>query len=496
MGIIQKQGIQSALISYSGIVIGFLSLLVIQPNLLEPDEIGLTRILYAFSFLVSTLLPLSIGNITTRFFPKFRNENKGHHGFFGLMLIWVAGGCLLFFPVLWVFREFFIAQYQEQSALFANYFLLVFPFSVIIALISVTSNYLYSCFRPIVPAFAQEIMIRLLFILLIIVYAFDSISFTSFVGGYLLIYLLQLVLLLIYAGKEGQLKLKPDFEKISKSALREMIGYGWMVFFAGIASMAIRLVDVVVLGRYVSLAMTGVYAIAAFVPTFIEAPLTALDKVANARIAYAWEHKDMNNIREIYYKSSRYLFIIGGALFLLVTLNAPHLFRWLPPVYKAGIPVIEILSLSALFNLITGSNTTIIFTSNRFYAGALAVISISVVNLLLMFWLIPDYGLEGAALATCISSFLYNAFKYIYILLRFKMQPFGLRTLLIGLAVLIAYGAGNLLPVYGNVWIDLLLTTTVAGGCYVLLLWVSRASDDLLEVLPMLNKRKNPEQKD
>lgn len=490
MGVIQKQGIQSALITYCGIGIGFISLLVVQPALLKPEEIGLTRILYSFSFLVSTLLPLSIGNITTRFFPRFRNDAKGHHGFFGLILIWLGLGCMLFLPLLWAFRTFFIELYSEQSALFSEYFLLVFPFSITIALISATSNYLYSCFKPILPAFNQEIAIRLLFLILISLYSLNFIDLRAFVFGYLFTYILQLLVLIIYAKIKKQISIRLDTKKISQVDILEMIRYGWIIFLASIASMAIRLTDVVVLGRFVNLSLTGVYAIAAFVPTFIEAPLNALDKVANARIAHSWAHNDRENIREIYCKSSRYLFLIGGILFLLVTLNAPHLFRWLPSIYTAGIPVITILSISALFNLATGSNTAIIFTSEKFQFGAISLVLIAVINLILLILLIPELGLQGAAWATCISSFLYNIFKYLYILVRFKLQPFDRRTLYIAGAILATYGAGNLLPVIGNIWLDLIVTSLVVVSCYTLLIWYSRAADDLKESIPILKKKK------
>jgi O-antigen/teichoic acid export membrane protein len=154
MGIIQRQGIKSGIITYSGILIGFVSLLVVQPNFLKPEEIGLTRILYSFSFLVSTLIPLSIGNITTRYFPRFRDSDSRNHGYFGFMLLWLFAGCLLVLPVLWIFNNYFIQVYSEKSSLFADYFFGVFPLTIIIALISTISNYLYSAFKPIIPAFA------------------------------------------------------------------------------------------------------------------------------------------------------------------------------------------------------------------------------------------------------------------------------------------------------------------------------------------------------
>jgi hypothetical protein len=142
MGVIQRQGIKSTIITYTGIFIGFLSLLVIQPQLLSPEIIGLTRILYSFSFLVSTVVPLSIVNITTRFFPRFRSPEKKHHGYFGFMLVWLAAGSLLFLPILWIFKSYFIAIYTENSHLFSEYFIFVLPLTLIIASISIISNYL------------------------------------------------------------------------------------------------------------------------------------------------------------------------------------------------------------------------------------------------------------------------------------------------------------------------------------------------------------------
>jgi O-antigen/teichoic acid export membrane protein len=493
MGVIQRQGIKSAIITYSGILIGFVSLLVVQPNLLKPEEIGLTRILYSFSFLVSTLIPLSIGNITTRFFPRFRDKEGRNHGYFGFMLLWLGIGSLIVLPVLWIFHNYFISVYSEKSGLFANYFFLVFPLTITIALISTISNYLYSAFKPIIPAFAQEILIRVLFIGLIVIYAAGWLSLNQFVIGFIATYIMQFLVLLFYTLNSGGVSFRIDRQVFSNSVIREMLHYGWMVFLAGIASMAIKLLDTVVLGQFVSLSLVGVYGIAAFIPTFIEAPLTALDKIANARVAYSWEKNELQNIRDIYYKSAHYLFLLGGLLFLLVTINAPHLFRLLPPQFKAGIPVVSILSLGALFNLMTGSNTAIIFTSNRFATGTIALVGVTFVNLLLLYMLIPKLGLEGAAWATCSASFLFNGFKYMYIKLRFGLQPFDKRTLLISFAIVIAYGAGNSLPVFGNVFIDLIVCSSVTVLVYSLLIWYSRAADDLKELIPFFRSSKTPD---
>jgi O-antigen/teichoic acid export membrane protein len=267
-----------------------------------------------------------------------------------------------------------------------------------------------------------------------------------------------------------------------------MLRYGWMVFPAGVASMAIKLLDTVVLGQFVPLALVGVYGIAAFIPIFIEAPINALDKIANARIAHSWEKNDINNIQDIYFKSSRYLFILGGLLFLLVSLNAEFLFQFLPSEFLKGVPVVAILSLSALFNLMTGSNSAIIFTSDKFTVGAVGLILVAVINLILLYTLIPVLGIEGAAWATCISSFAYNLFKYIYIWIKFKMQPFDKRTLFIGLSIVITYFLVNFIPSFESEILNILVTGFSIVLIYGILIWFTRVADDLKEMVPFFKK--------
>jgi O-antigen/teichoic acid export membrane protein len=489
MGVIQRQGLQSAIITYLGMLVGFASLLVVQPWLLSPEEIGLTRILYSFSFLISTVLPLSAGNITTKFFPKFRDASSKHKGFLGFMLLFPLLGCLIVLPILYFFKSEVMARYALESPLFVEYFFWIFPLSVVLTLISLMNNYLFAVFRPLLPALAQEVLIRVFFIVLIIVYASGWINLDSFIACFFGTYLLQLFLILGQTVRIGAWSLSFDKSLMSKPLLKEMLVYGATVFGAGIASMAIKLLDAVVLGQYVPLAMVGIYGVAAFIPTFIEAPVTALDKVANPRVSHAWEKGDMENIQEIYYKSSRYLFVLGGFLFLMVVLNAKFLFKWLPPEFYAGVPVVQILSLAALFNLMTGSNTSIIFNSSRFMIGAMALIGVAILNLVLLFVLIPPYGLLGAAWATCLSALAYNLFKYLFILIKFKLQPFDRRTVYIALSILLSLGAASALPLFGNVFLDVASHAFVGGIVYTILIWYSRAVEDLSDLLPFFKKK-------
>ena len=95
-------------------LIGFVSLLFIQPNLLTPEELGLTRILIAAASLIATVLPLGAGSVTTKFFPYFRNEGKKHHGYFGFMMLFPLLGTVLCGVLIYTFKHVITDQYIHQ----------------------------------------------------------------------------------------------------------------------------------------------------------------------------------------------------------------------------------------------------------------------------------------------------------------------------------------------------------------------------------------------
>jgi O-antigen/teichoic acid export membrane protein len=172
----------------------------------------------------------------------------------------------------------------------------------------------------------------------------------------------------------------------------------------------------------------------------------------------------------------------------MVSLNAEHLFHFLPSNFLVGVPVVGILSLSALFNLMTGSNSAIIFTSEKFTAGAIGLIMVALLNLVLLYTLIPILGIEGAAWATCSASFAYNLFKYLYIWKKFNMQPFDKRTLYIGLAILASYFIVSFIPLLNSNILNILTTSLGVLAVYGVLIWFSKVAEDLKEMVPFFKR--------
>src|SRR5688572_1349271 len=120
MGVIQRQGIRNAVITYAGIIIGFVNLIIIQPRFLTPEELGLTRVLFSFSALIASFIPLGIHNITLKYFPFYKDPEKKHSGYFGFMLLFPIIGFILVSVAILIFKNFIIGKFVENSRLFTE----------------------------------------------------------------------------------------------------------------------------------------------------------------------------------------------------------------------------------------------------------------------------------------------------------------------------------------------------------------------------------------
>jgi O-antigen/teichoic acid export membrane protein len=265
---------------------------------------------------------------------------------------------------------------------------------------------------------------------------------------------------------------KVDWAYFRSKQVGHLVRYGLLLWFAGVASIGLKYFDAIMIGQYMPLAFVGIYTVAAFIPTIIEAPLNAFDRIASSKIAFAWQEGNMEEIRSIYQKSSLYMFLFGGLLFLNVNLNIDDLLGFLPKGYQDGASVVLILSMGSLFNMATGLNAAVLFTSEKYRYGAWFLIALAIVVVVLQALLIPLWGMNGAAMATCLASFFYNGLLFWFVRKHFGLQPFGRENTLLLLLILVLFSIGYLIPSSGNPLVNILLKGTFVSGLY--LGWVYR----------------------
>lgn len=484
MGIIQRQGIKNTISSYFGIALGFLSLLIIQPKFLKPEEIGLVRFLFACSTLIASFIPIGVTNMTIKYFPHFRNGQKKHHGFFGFMLLFPIIGFVITAVSIVVFKEFFIAQYRKESPMFIEYFNYIFPFSLFLAFGTVITTYLISLFKSTVPSYLSDVYVRVAYIAVIFAYYFKWLTLPQFAGAYVGIYALQLLLLVIYLLKEDTPSLNVDWKFLREVNLKEMVGFALLLSVSSVAALGLKTLDSVLLGKFYVPAVVGIYAIVSFIPTIIEAPLNALDRIVTAKVAHAVVENDMDEVRTVYYKSVKYLTLIGALLFVCVTCNITFLLALIGKDFEQGAMVVWIISLGSLINMMGGANTSILFYSSKYWQGAVLLFLLVLITFANNMLLIPRFGINGAAMSTAISSLLYTGIKFFLIHRKFKFQPYDLNTVKIAAIILVCLALHFLLPVVSSNLLNLLFHGSALAITFLLLTWLLKIAPEFESYLP------------
>lgn len=453
----------------------------IQPNLLKPEELGLTRILIAAASLIATILPLGVSGVTTKFFPFFRNPEKKHYGYFGFMLLFPLVGALLCGVLIYFFKESIIQQYISQSFLFTRFFDLLLPFALIIGLNIALNAYTASLFKTTIISFLENIFTRVLFILLIIAYYFGWIDLTAFMNLYVTVYLLQSLAMIGYIYTVDKPSLKPDTAFLRSFGINKLIQYGMLLTLSNFASLGLKHLDTVLLGKYLDLSYVGIFAVCTYIALVIEIPLTSLEKITHSKVAEAWANKDMESIKNIYYQSVKYLLLATGLLAIGIIANITDLLNLLPEAYHKGNTVAIIACIGAFMNAATGVNTSILFGSEKYIYGTYLLMFLLVLAFTLNIIFIPLYGINGAALATTLASVVYNILKFIIIWKNYHLQPYNINSLKIVGIIAISFIAGVLIPAQENVIVSIVLRSTIITLVYFSLTYLTGVVPELFE---------------
>ena len=482
MGVIQRQTIKGTIYSYIGVLLGFVNLVLLSPKIFTTDEIGVTQLMVAMAVIMAQISSLGFNNVTVRLFPYFRNKDQGHHGYPGLGLLVSLLGFILFMIFMAATRSFLIEQNSDKSELFARYVDWLVPLVLFLIFYNFFDTYARVLYKAALGSFLRDVLMRSLNFILIIAFYFGIIDFGTYLKLFIITYCIAAGLLFFYLLYYGHISLRVNFSFINTSLRKDMIMVALFGVIAGLSGVAKLSFDKLMVNHYLDLSSVGIYSIAFYFGTLILIPYRAMSKISSTVIAEAWKNNNLFLIREIYKKSSINQAVFGMFVFLIVWLNTDSMLIYLPDIYSTGKYVILFIALSNLFEVISGVNIQIILTSRYYRYNTwfmiLLLVSIIVSNIIL----IPLYGINGAALATLFSSFLYTLSRIIFLMARYRMLPFSKKHIsVILITILLLFGVG-MIPHLSNWLADILMRTFIISILYMALNLIFNTSEEMKNV--------------
>ncbi len=452
MGIVSKTGFKFSIILYIGIGLGYINTVLIFPNILTEEEFGLTRILFAAGALIAQITQLGTGNILVRFHPYLKDDTKNTTLSLGLGLSFL--GVIISSLVLLLFKDQLTSYYSQNSPLFSEFFYLLLPVVISLIAYNLFDAYLRVHLKNSVSAFLSNVALRIIWLVVVVLYSFKLFDATTFlwvyVGGQISISSIAF----LYTLSLEKLNLGFSFSKEKVQTLKKMARYGIVTILSGISLLLINRIDIVMVGSYTGLADVAIYSIALYMSMVIMVPAQSISRTAAVLVAQAFKNNDQGMIKKLYQKTAINQLLFGSLVFILITINYQSLLSFLPDNYSDSFYVFFFLGLGKIIDIGLGVNGAIILNSKYYKVDTILSISLLVFSIGLKIYLIPLYGIEGAAISTMIALILFNFCKFLLLYFKLDLSPFTIQYFWLVVLLIISFFGMTLLPYFSSIWID------------------------------------------
>ncbi|MEM9884591.1 MAG: polysaccharide biosynthesis C-terminal domain-containing protein [Bacteroidota bacterium] len=488
MGVVQRQSIKHSIVSVLGILIGAISTLAIYPN--DRAFFGKLSFIIDSGTLLFPILSLGAASLAIRYFPYFKNEKYKHQGFLGFLFLFAGVGILIVSLLIKPLEENIFGFLNLLEFKVEQLKVLGIPIYLIAILLiysKILTNYISNFARVAIPNVLNNLFLKIALPIIVFLHFTSRISAEQ--GVFLLIaaHLFILIALNLYTIRLGQWFVLPKFDFLKKDLLVAMLTYASFNILSSMGSTISTRIDGIMVAQLVDFEATGDYKIFLLMANPVNLALLALAAISGPIISEKLKARDLKGVEILFKKTSINGLVLAIFIYVGVWTNLDDLIT-LTGKYELLKPmmlVFVLIGLSKIFDVATSINYQIIGFSKYYRFNLVMVLFLAVLNVVSNYIFIKElgYGAIGAAMATCLSLFLYNLARIIFIWMKFKIHPFQRNTLfllLIGLAVL---GLGFIIPSFVHPILSILVRGIIITLCYISLVFYVNISKDVNELI-------------
>lgn len=390
----------------------FLNLLLVifMTRILSPDQAG--YYFYAINLVTFATVPTVLGlpNILMRYSTKYIVQQKW--SFLKGIILRVNQVVLGSSAIIIVFSFFLIVILHEKvPALDKDTALLSLLLIMLISLSKIRSSLLRSL-GVIHISQVFDLLIKNLLVLLFTLTAFFLLN-VDLSASHIMIFTVVSAFVAFIVGQyivviKAPSELKNyEAEYDTKSWLISAVP---ILIAAGFKQLSSR-TDILLLGMYLDPDSTAIYQVAVKIGEVILFSLIAFNFILAPKFSEYYYKGNLKKMQDVVTKSTSIIAIYSVFVFIIIIVFGKWiLFHLFGSEYVAGYHPLVILSVGQLVNSTFGSVALILNMTGNEKEVAKGIGMAAGVNLLLCFALIPSLGMEGASIATAISTIMWNLY--------------------------------------------------------------------------------------
>jgi O-antigen/teichoic acid export membrane protein len=494
MGIVIRQSIKSVIITLGGVLLGAL-IAVLSTRFFPKNELGFRENLIKVSIWVSYLAIFGFNYTVLIFGQKYPPGHEKRSSFLA-----ITGIIPLVFSVV-VSMAFFIMEpylseiYNGGDAVMMHQYIWLFPILTLLSsMIGWMEGYLQSLHKTALQNLAREVIARVIYIILIILFALQIINFHAFIWLYVIFYLIPFFFLLYIAMSNPGFHFNYKRGVFSSAEIKEIFRFSGYHMLTVASAVLILQLDVFLLGPLGGLEQVAVYSIATLAISMLRNPTRVIGIAATPAFTKSYNEGDMAGLRDLFSRSSINMQIIGVCMFVLTYINIDNI-QDIMAIIKGGYnqikPLIMILMIGQLFDMITGLNFELIGVSKYYRFNFWIALLLLALVFILNYFMIKEIGIYGAAWATTIGLIIFNIAKTFFLWNKMNIQPFSKATIYVLIAGAIVGFATWIIPYLGNVFVDAICRSTIFALLMWFVLYRIKASPELNDITDnLIHKRR------
>jgi O-antigen/teichoic acid export membrane protein len=487
-------------IVFSGKFIGYILGLVsnfVLARYYGPKILGQFALVLATVNIISIFTIFGFNNGLTKYISRYRvtKQNKRLNEIIKIAFIYgvlfsIIGAILLFLLKDVVANSIFEDSGLVNCLVYGSW--LIIPLTIISIF-----NGLYRGFKQLqYPVISNEIIRRIIFLIIVIVSALFNFKNTPIVIASLLF--AQILVVFYLTGRVSTLKI--NFKNIllipidntleEKKNKKEFLTYSSTLIFISFMHIILYRIDKVMLGIYMTSEVVGIYNIAATVAGLITFLLASSNMIFSSVISELYSIKKIKILGSLYSTITKWIIIFTLPIFITILFFPDTIMKFFGQAYTIGSTALVILALGQMINVFVGANGTILSMCGHERLLLINNISMAIINIILNAILIPKIGILGAAISTGMSIAIINIIKVFEVKFLLGIIPYNKEYFFILLNLLVICLSSFITKLYWNNIVSVIIITIINMGISVFISYKFKRELDKIVIDKIVTKAK------
>ncbi len=404
------------------LIISFIVMSILIPRIMPPESVGIYGV--AMSYLQIFVLVSLLGQDISlmRFIPQYSVQGKWGH-IKGIISRSIKNSQTVALPLtLLLAGVIYLLRGQLGPEKTLTYFMTL-PLIPILSLTGIRESSLRSL-KNVVYSYIPDSIVRpfILGLLALIVFLWTSHAITAplLMGLSIAAVLCSTIL--------GAYFLFKSMPASVLNATAEFESSHWLkvslpLFFISAMNLVLKRTDILMLDLLQGAEAVAYYSVATRLADLAAFGLLVVNMIAAPMISELYNKGNHKELQKMITLAARGIFVLTLLITLILIFGGKLLLGVSGPQYVIGYTPLLILLAGQAVNSLSGSVGFIMTMTGYQNQAAMIIASGSVLSIILNALLIPPFGMNGAAIATSITTALWNIVMLIFVIKKLKLNP-------------------------------------------------------------------------